>query len=592
MLTFDGIIVLLIVAFLLITLYKELLGSGFSFVIAVTVLGIFKILTPTEILAGFGNEQLAVIIMLLIIGDIIRQTSLLDLLFDKIFFRVKNSRSFTARLMFSVSTLSAFINNTPIVAVLMPYVITWGRKNHISSSKLLIPLSYATIIGGCATLVGTSTNLIVNSLVVEQKIIPNLPSLAIFDFAYVGVPMMLIGSLYMIFVGRTILPNSTDPLETFKMYARKYMVEVQVKKGCTLIGSPIRNFNIHAFEDLLLLEVIRDKQSYSSDLDDFLIEENDILLFAGNKGSIAAIVNVHPFLVIPSIGMFAKRKHTEVIEIVIAHNSTLIDKQLDKENFRGKYEATVIAVHRNGENLSGKIGSIIIKAGDALLLLVGTGFDKFSKYTNDFYVISKIKEIKRIGVLRGTILAGGLLAIIILSAFKILSMFIGLIILLTVLLFLKVANPRDLTPRIDYNLILVIALSLALGTAMMKTGVAEIAAKLIVNIFDPFGKVSVLAGIYLITTILAALITNKAALAIVFPISLTASVNLHVNPMPFILVVAYATAANFITPIGYQTNLMVYGPGGYDFKDFVKIGIPLTIIYMAVTITILSLVFF
>jgi len=592
MLTFDGIIVLLIVAFLLITLYKELLGSGFSFVIAVTVLGIFKILTPTEILAGFGNEQLAVIIMLLIIGDIIRQTSLLDLLFDKIFFRVKNSRSFTARLMFSVSTLSAFINNTPIVAVLMPYVITWGRKNHISSSKLLIPLSYATIIGGCATLVGTSTNLIVNSLVVEQKIIPNLPSLAIFDFAYVGVPMMLIGSLYMIFVGRTILPNSTDPLETFKMYARKYMVEVQVKKGCALIGSPIRNFNIHAFEDLLLLEVIRDKQSYSSDLDDFLIEENDILLFAGNKGSIAAIVNVHPFLVIPSIGMFAKRKHTEVIEIVIAHNSTLIDKQLDKENFRGKYEATVIAVHRNGENLSGKIGSIIIKAGDALLLLVGTGFDKFSKYTNDFYVISKIKEIKRIGVLRGTILAGGLLAIIILSAFKILSMFIGLIILLTVLLFLKVANPRDLTPRIDYNLILVIALSLALGTAMMKTGVAEIAAKLIVNIFDPFGKVSVLAGIYLITTILAALITNKAALAIVFPISLTASVNLHVNPMPFILVVAYATAANFITPIGYQTNLMVYGPGGYDFKDFVKIGIPLTIIYMAVTITILSLVFF
>jgi len=592
MLTFDGIIVLLIVAFLLITLYKELLGSGFSFVIAVTVLGIFKILTPTEILAGFGNEQLAVIIMLLIIGDIIRQTSLLDLLFDKIFFRVKNSRSFTARLMFSVSTLSAFINNTPIVAVLMPYVITWGRKNHISSSKLLIPLSYATIIGGCATLVGTSTNLIVNSLVVEQKIIPNLPSLAIFDFAYVGVPMMLIGSLYMIFVGRTILPNSTDPLETFKMYARKYMVEVQVKKGCALIGSPIRNFNIQAFEDLLLLEVIRDKQSYSSDLDDFLIEENDILLFAGNKGSIAAIVNVHPFLVIPSIGMFAKRKHTEVIEIVIAHNSTLIDKQLDKENFRGKYEATVIAVHRNGENLSGKIGSIIIKAGDALLLLVGTGFDKFSKYTNDFYVISKIKEIKRIGVLRGTILAGGLLAIIILSAFKILSMFIGLIILLTVLLFLKVANPRDLTPRIDYNLILVIALSLALGTAMMKTGVAEIAAKLIVNIFDPFGKVSVLAGIYLITTILAALITNKAALAIVFPISLTASVNLHVNPMPFILVVAYATAANFITPIGYQTNLMVYGPGGYDFKDFVKIGIPLTIIYMAVTITILSLVFF
>jgi len=592
MLTFDGIIVLLIVAFLLITLYKELLGSGFSFVIAVTVLGIFKILTPTEILAGFGNEQLAVIIMLLIIGDIIRQTSLLDLLFDKIFFGVKTSRSFTARLMFSVSTLSAFINNTPIVAVLMPYVITWGRKNHISSSKLLIPLSYATIIGGCATLVGTSTNLIVNSLVVEQKIIPNLPSLAIFDFAYVGVPMMLIGSLYMIFVGRTILPNSTDPLETFKMYARKYMVEVQVKKGCALIGSPIRNFNIQAFEDLLLLEVIRDKQSYSSDLDDFLIEENDILLFAGNKGSIAAIVNVHPFLVIPSIGMFAKRKHTEVIEIVIAHNSTLIDKQLDKENFRGKYEATVIAVHRNGENLSGKIGSIIIKAGDALLLLVGTGFDKFSKYTNDFYVISKIKEIKRIGVLRGTILAGGLLAIIILSAFKILSMFIGLIILLTVLLFLKVANPRDLTPRIDYNLILVIALSLALGTAMMKTGVAEIAAKLIVNIFDPFGKVSVLAGIYLITTILAALITNKAALAIVFPISLTASVNLHVNPMPFILVVAYATAANFITPIGYQTNLMVYGPGGYDFKDFVKIGIPLTIIYMAVTITILSLVFF
>ncbi len=289
--------------------------------------------------------------------------------------------------------------------------------------------------------------------------------------------------------------------------------------------------------------------------------------------------------------MFAKKQYTEVVEIVISHNSTMIGKSVGEENFRAKYDATVLAVHRNGEKLSGKIGNIIVRAGDALLLLAGNNFTTLAKNTHDFYSISKIKEIRRLGFARTAFLIAGTIFTILLSALGVISLFNGLVILITISVLLKIANPKELSKSIDYDLALIIALSLALGTAMMKTGVAKLIAEAIITIFEPLGGIGILSGIYLITTFLAAFITNKAAVALIFPISLTTAVNLDMNPIPFILVVSYAAAANFMTPIGYQTNLMIYGPGGYKFKDFLKVGIPLTFIYMIVTVLILNFVY-
>ena len=592
MITFDLIVVFIVILFILISLYKEIIGATFAFVIAVVTLGFFGILTPREILNGFANEQLAVILLLLLLGDIIRQTAVVELLFDKIFKSAKSYRGFLSRMTLIISGFSAFLNNTPLVAVMMPYVNSWCKRNDISPSKFLMPLSYAAILGGCATLIGTSTNLIVNGMVVDQTIIPGLESLNIFDFAFVGVPMIFIGFLYLLFFGEKLLPVKEDILDEFSKNTREYLVEAEIHKNSQLIGKTIEEANLRNLKGLFLVEIIRKSFKISSVKPNIIIQQDDILLFAGDTETIAEMIDSDMGLRLPSVGMLYKKKQTEVVEIVISHNSSMVNKTVKEIRFRAKFDAAVIAVHRNGERISGKIGDIVIKSGDVLLLFTGADFVSRSNHTLDFYFISKVKDFQKLEPYKIWTLLGGTVLVILLAAFKIVSLFMGLIVLIMVLLAMKIANPKELHKAVDYKLALIIAMSLALGTAMIKSGAAELFADTIITVFLPLGKVGLLFGIYLITSVLAAYITNVAAVAIIFPISLTMAVNLNLPPTPFILVVSFAAAANFMTPIGYQTNLMVYGPGGYSFKDFFRVGFPLTIIYMIVTVTILSLMYF
>ncbi|MEA2041455.1 MAG: SLC13 family permease [Bacteroidota bacterium] len=592
MLGFDAVIVLVVIIFLIISLYKEIVGPAMTFIIAVIVLGVTKVLEPSEILSGFANEQIAVIIMLLLLGDVFRRSSVLDILFDAVFRKAGSTRNFNARVMFLVAPMSAFLNNTPLVALLMPYVYNRARQTGEYVSKLMIPLSFAAILGGCATLIGTSTNLIVNGLVTDQDIVPNLPALNIFDFAAVGLPMIFIGIFYLLFFGPKLLPERHGGRNELPSVKRRYIVEARIKEGSRWIGKTIEESGLRNMESLYLFEILRNDIRMTAVPKDTILLKEDILLFTGSTDSIAKLVESSKGLEIPSVGMFARKKNTEIIEVVVPHNSTLIHKTLKEVNFRGRFDATAIAVHRNGETLTGQLGQVELHAGDAILLLGGTYFEPRLRETSDLYLISSIKKISRLGFWRTAFLIVGAPLVILGSAFNIISLFNGLLVLLTLSVVFKISDPKDFVQAIDYELAIIIALSLALGTAMMKTGVADIAADTIMVIFKPLGNVGVLTGIYFITSVLAAFITNKAAVAVMFPISLSAATELNADFMPFILVVAYAAAANFMTPIGYQTNLMIFGPGGYKFKDFFKIGTPLTLIYMAVTITILSLIYF
>ncbi|MUP36799.1 SLC13 family permease [Labilibaculum euxinus] len=592
MLSFDAIVVLIVLVFILISFYKEWVGPAFTFLIGVVVLGIFGILTPSEILGGFANDQVFVILMLLLIGDIIRDLGIVETLFDKVFQKATTYRQFMARMIFLVGAFSAFLNNTPLVAVMMPYVHNWSKRNNISPSKLLIPLSYAAILGGCITLIGTSTNLIVNGMVIDQKIIPALGSLDMFSFAYVGIPMMLIGSIYLLLVSKKWLPEKEDVLGEFSENSRKYIVEAHVKSNSGLIGKSIEEADLRNLKGLYLFQINRGDVRIAAVSHEYRLEEGDRLLFAGDTETIADLVLPNSGLTLPTVGMLTHKKHIEVVEIVISHNSTLISKTVKEANFRGHFDAAVIGIHRNGGRVSGKIGEVKLRAGDVLLLLGGDDFVDRSHLVQDFYFISKVKEFRKQEAYKIWLLLGGTVLAVVLSALKIVPLFMTLIVMIIVILALKISNPKDIASRVDFNLALIISLALAFGTAMIKSGLAEIIADLLISVFIPLGRVGVLFGIYLITSVLAAYITNKAAVAIVFPISLTIALSLHLNPEPFVLVVAFAAAANFMTPIGYQTNLMVYGPGGYTFKDFFKIGFPLTIIYMLVTVLILSYIYF
>ncbi len=589
MFSFDLILVFIVILFILISLYWGVVGPAFTFVIAISIFGFAGILAPSEILSGFANEQIAVVIMLLLIGDIIRQTAVVEVIFDRIFRNAKSYKGFMNRMVIIMSSFSAFLNNTPLVAVMMPYVNSWCKRNNIAPSKFLMPLSFAAILGGCATLIGTSTNLIVNGLVEDQIVFTSLEPLKIFDFSLVGFPMMVFGFFYFWIFGDQLLPDRRKEDQSHGALAREYIVEAKVRSGSHLAGKSIKEASFSSTKSFTLVEIIRDEIKILSFSENFVLAEEDILVFSGDTNAIAEMIEKKSGLQIPEVGMMSKRKKTEIVEIVISQNSSLIGKTIKTVNFRSKYDAAVIAVHRNGVMLQEKLSSIMLRAGDVILLFTGEDFLVRSENTMDFYFISRVRGFVKLEWYKTAVLLGGLFLSIILSALGVIRLFMGLLVVIIASLSLKITNPKDLSKSIDYNLAIIIVMSLALGTAMIKSGAADLLAESILSLFLPLGTLGILFGIFFITSILAAYITSKAAAAIIFPISLTMAANLDLNPMPFVLVVAFASAANFMTPIGFQTNLMVFGPGGYKFKDFMRVGGPLTLIYMIVTVFILWL---
>jgi len=591
--TLDQILVFITLAFILISLYFSLMGAALTFMIGVLFLAIAGIITPTEMLQGFGNEQIWVIIVLLIIGDIIRKQRVLDRFFNNfIFSNTKSTRWFIFRMAAVVAPLSAILNNTPLVAIIMPYVSNWSRQYKVDISKLLIPLSYAAILGGSITLIGTSTNLIVDGLLKDQTLFPDTTSLNMFDFTIVGLPMLVIGVIYLVLFSDKLLPNKQTVTTEVMKNPRKYIVDTLLSSKSNLVGKTVEEANLRNLQGLFLAEVNRADTIYTPVSPGFKLMAGDILTFAGDTDTIGSMLEEKNGLDPIEVGMFVHKKQTQLTEIVISHNSTIVNKSIKSIGFRGKFDAVVVAVHRNGERINGKIGSIKLKAGDVLLLLTGADFNKLSRETSDFYLLSKGKVIQKPKILEGSILIGGLIISIVLSSLHIIPLSLGVLSTLISAVAFKIINPRDLKYSLDYNLVIIIAASLSLGTAMINTGAADMLANGFLPLFKPFGILGLLTGLYLITTILAAYITNKAAVALMFPIALSLAYNQGFDPIPFVLLVAFASAANFLTPIGYQTNLMVYGPGNYSFKDFFKIGLPLTIIYMIVTVLILYYWFF
>ncbi len=583
----NTLIILFTIFFIVIFLYKEIFHPAMVFIIAISFLVITGILTPKEALLGFSNEQIATIILLLIISKIIQKTKIVEYIFSKLLKNNIGYRNFLGRMMLSVSFSSSFLNNTPIVAMLIPYVYNWGKKKNISPSKLLIPLSYASILGGTVTLIGTSTNLVVNGLTVES----GLPPFHIFDFAYVGLPAVFLGVIYVVFIGYRLLPERKEAISSFLEKKKEYLVETVIGENSSLIGKTVEKAKLRNLKGLFLVEIIRNEERIAPVSPSTILEKNDVLIFAGQVKAVTDLITSDLGLTLPEACDLEKDEKTEIVEAVIPSNSLLINKMVKDTDFRAKYDAAILAVHRNGERLTGKIGNIVLKPGDLLLILAGKDFWKRIEDTTDIYVVSKIKEIFNIDIKKGSLIFGSFVGAILLSAFKIVPLFTSLLILIALFVVFRVATYSEIKKGLDLNLIIIAALSLAIGKAMVSTGVAVQLADFINSAVSPFGILGALVGIYIITNILTEFITNVAAASITFPIALASANSLSVEPTAFILAVAYGASASFLTPIGYQTNLMVYGPGGYKFKDFIKVGLPMALIYMVLCIFILKIIY-
>lgn len=584
---YQPFLVLLIIILLFIALIKEWNNPPVNFLFAVVLLVVFGVLEPKEILSGLANESIASIVLLILITAGVRTHFNVEQFLDLIFKRAKTYKQFLALMMTNVAFLSSFVNNTPVVVLMTPYVFEWGKQNSISPSKLLIPLSYATIIGGMITVIGTSTTLVLNGFLDEN----NLVLIDHVQLFKIGFAVTTVGIVFLVLLGDKLLPSKEDLLERFELNKREYLIEKRLSKDSDLIGKKVKEGGLRDLKGVYLVEIVRDDKIISPVSPKEIILEDDVLIFAGNTDTVIDLSISKMGIALPESITPSGSDALKVVEAVISSNSSLIGRTIKSSNFRERYDAAVVAIHRNGEKLSGKIGRMTVKSGDVLLMYVGQSFSNKVDVFKDLYIISG--EEREINYQKGDskkIIGVALLAAA-LVIFRPFSLFFSLLIIAAVMFGFKLITLQNIKRDLDINMLAILVLSLALGQGMINSGAGTLVAHELVLVLKPFGIVPVLIGLMVITALLTAFITNVGAVSIAFPIAYGLSQDLGMDGAPLYLAVAFAASAAFISPVGYQTNLIVYGPGGYNFKDFIRIGVPMTIVYLIVVIVGLLLTF-
>lgn len=575
--------VLLVVFLLFLLIYKEYLKASVSFLLAVLLFSITGILTPSEVLSGFSNESIASILMLILITTGLRKNFHLENLFDAVFKKANTYRGFLLRMMSQVAILSSIINNTPVVALMTPYVVEWGKKHNIAPSRLLIPLSYATIMGGMLTLIGTSTTLVLNGFLQDYQ----HPSLLFEDLFVIGLSVTISGILFIIFLGYKLLPDRKDVLKSYTENKREFIVETRVLPDSSLVGKSLLEAGLRNLKGVYLVEILRGPRMISPVEPNEILSKGDILFFAGNTKDIVDLINSDLGIELPTTAQSYDSDKAEIVEAVMNNDSSLINKTVKQSDFRNRYNAAIVAIHRNGKKVSGRIGDIALQAGDLLMLYTGTDFRDRVEIYRDLFVVSKIRDIVKPG--NKKFYALGLMAIcaIILLIFSQITLFPALMIILCIMIGFNLITTQDVKRELDLNMIIILVFSLAVGQAIIKTDAGDMVAMRIISLLEPFGNVSILIGLLIITNLLASFIGNVGAVSISFPLAYAISENLGINGYPFFLTIAYAASAAFLTPISYQTNLIIYGPGGYKFKDFFRIGLPVNLIYLSIALAVI-----
>lgn len=579
---FIQVYVLLVVAFLVFALYKELFNPSLTFFIATIALLLAGVITPAELLKGLSNQQIIVIFLLVLVTAGIRAIYGSEM-FSKLFNPNLSPKAFLFRMMITVSSISAFLNNTPIVAFMIPYVKDWADRTGNSASKFLIPLSFATILGGMITVIGTSTNLVLNGLVQQY----NLPLLEFKDFLFLGVIVTVVGWVYLYFIGFKLLPNNPNKIDALRQNLKEYIVETEIFSGSKLMGKSVQAAGLRNLQDVFLVEIIRDERVISPVSPEMELEEGDFLFFSGNTQSIYNLIKEDNGLRIPKQESLERDGQFHFVEAVIPASSDLIGVRIKDSDFRRKFNASIIAIHRNGKQISGKVGEMHLAGGDFLLLLAGE--EQFNgDFEKDLFFVSVPKKLATKKAPWLTWVGIGCFALLLTGVIGFLPLFTISLVILSLLVFLGVLNITEIKRQLDLGLLMVLVCSLAIGVALEKSGTATIIAAALIDIGKQLGPVAVITSLFIVTIFLTALITNAAAVSIVFPIAMAMAEQMNLPYTPFFVAIAFAASGDFMTPIGYQTNLMVYGPGGYTFKDFLKVGTPLTILYVVICISFIT----
>jgi di/tricarboxylate transporter len=592
---------LVLLVLILYTLARNLAGADVVMMGAVAVILTLSLWsdrfpTPADAVRVFGNEGLLTVGMLFIVAAGLTETGALQMLTQRALGSPKSTRAALLRLTTPVIAASGFINNTPIVAMLMPIVTEWCRRIGLSPSKLLIPLSYAAVLGGVCTLIGTSTNLVLLGLMLDARSTdPSMPTLAMFTLTPVGLPVALAGGAFIVFFADRLLPARTGAW-AFPDDPREYTLDMAVEPGSAVDGTTIEDAGLRQLPGLYLAAIERGGLRRVPVPPDEILRGGDLLTFVGVVDSVRDLQRV-PGLV-PATNQVVKLgfpRHVRFLaEAVVSSTSPLIGQTIREGRFRSRYEAVVIAVHRNGERVLQKIGDIVLRPGDTLLLETTRRFLNQHRNSRDFYLVSDVPGSRPLRRERApmalAVLAGTVLLLIVGEPLGLGTFHAALLGALAMGLF-RCLSADQARRSVDWATLSAIAGALVVGRAMESSGLAPSTAQAMLTVAQPFGPFAVLVGLYLLTMLFTEIVTNNAAVALVFPIAHSAASQLGVSFMPFAVVLAIAASCGFATPFGYQTHLMVYGAGGYRFSDYVRIGVPLDVLVMIVTVLLTPILF-
>jgi di/tricarboxylate transporter len=562
------------------------LPSDYVFLGGLGILLLSGILDPSEAFAGFSSQGVVTVAVLYAVVAGLKDTGGLSWISRHVLGRPKSYRAAQLRLMLPVCGLSAFLNNTPVVALFIPVVGEWCRRIRLQPSRLLLPLSYAAILGGVCTLIGTSTNLVVNGMFQARY---HSAGLNMFEITKIGLPVAVIGVVSIIILSR-LLP-SRKAFDEIVADPREYTLELQVTPGGSIENKTIEAAGLRQLPGAFLADVIRDSRIITAVAPDEVLRGNDRLVFVGNVDSLKTLYgyqDLHPAS--DQIFKLDTPRHERcLVEAVVSNTCPLIGKSIREGRFRDRYNAVVVAVARNGERLQGRLGDIVLRPGDTLLVEAHAGFIPRQKDSRDFYLVSEVDDLSPLRFEKAPVAFVILIGMVVAAAFGWLSMLNAALLAAALMLVTGCCSHANARRSIEWDVLLTIAAALGLGLALEKTGAAQALAGSLLSLAGENPWIA-LALVYMVTGITTEVITNNAAAALIFPIAMNTAEQLGVNVMPFVMCIMVAASASFATPIGYQTNLMVYGPGGYRFGDYLRIGIPLDLVIGCVTVVLAPLI--
>jgi len=581
--TLDAWLTLAVVLATLVVLAFELLPPAMAMLGAVTVLLVLGVLDIPDAFAGFSNPAPLTVAALYVVAAGVQKAGLLERLTGSLLGRGQgggSERLGLARVLVPVAGSSGFLNNTPIVAMVAPAIVTWARRTGQSASRYLLPVSFATILGGTITLIGTSTNLVVSGLLEAHGEEP----LGLFEIGKVGVPVAIAGLTLLVLITPVLLPVRRAPSETMEADAREFTVEMIVAGDGVPAGQTVSEAGLRNLQGVYLVEIERDGRTMAPVAPDEVLAAGDRLTFAGNVDRVLDLQAV-PGLVSaeePHFDVVGSALRRRIFEAVVASASALDGATLKEIGFRSRYDAAVLAVHRAGERVPGKLGEVRVRAGDVLLLLADHGARRRLLADPSFVVVAPLAGDGPPRREKAPLVALVVLAMLVVAATGLLDILVAALVAAFALVALRVLTAAEARAAVDLNIVVLIAASFGLGNAIESSGLASQVADLVVGPLGDYGDLGLLVGVLVSTMILTELITNNAAAVLMFPIALATASEAGLDPRGFAIAIAIAASSSFLTPIGYQTNTMVYGMGGYRFADFARVGAPLTILVLVV----------